>query len=134
MNGQKSDLKTVLFELIERVQNSVVLKRARDNMRFALLLSIDSGSQQCLIVRFASARGKDDLPRACVDNGGDFLARDFKLFFCLLTDGVKARRIAVPVPHTVRHCLDSRLAHFSCGGVVRVYLHNVNSLFSMILL
>ena len=51
--------------------------------------------------------------------------------FAFLTDGVQARRIAVPVPHAVRHCRYRRLAHFSCGGVVRVYLHIVSSLVLM---
>ena len=68
---------------------------------------------------------------AGVDDGGDFLARFLQLFLCLLTDRVQARRIAVPIPHTVRHRLDRRFAHFGRCGVVRVYLHDVNSLVSL---
>ena len=134
VNGQESDLKAVFFELVQRVQNRVVLKRARNDVRFTLLLSVESGGQERLIVRFTAAGGEDNLSRICVDNSGDFLTRDFKLFLCLLADGVQARRIAVPVSHTVRHCLNRRLAHFGGGGVVRVYLHNVSSFLSMILL
>ena len=75
VNGQKRDLKAVFFQFIQRVEDRVVLKRARYDMGFALFPAVQRGGEQRLIVRFASARGEDDLPLARVDDRGDLLAR-----------------------------------------------------------
>ena len=134
MHREQGDLKPILFQLVQGVQDRMVLKGGRDDMALTLLFSDHRGGQESLIVRLAAAGGKQNLSRVGVDQTGDGFPRLFQRLFGLLADGIQAGRIAVVMAHTLCHHLDRRLAHAGRGGIIGIDLQPDHSFHELRLL
>ena len=60
---QKGDLKALLFQFFQGMQNGMVFKRRGNNMLFASAHPQRSGGHNGLVIRLAASGGKRDLPR-----------------------------------------------------------------------
>ena len=125
---QQLDLKALFFELFQRVQHSMVLKRGGNDVLFALLRAEPRGGDDGLIVGLAAAGGEVNFARLTAETGCDGLARRLKRLRGLLADGMQARGIAVDVRQTRQHRVERDLAGLCRGGVVRIYKHGMTSL------
>ena len=90
MDIKERDIKSLFSELVKRVENSVVLKKGRDDVLTAFLLSEPCGADDSLIVSLASARGKGDLPRLTAEYFRNSFSRIGKSLVCTLSDRVQA--------------------------------------------
>ena len=121
---QKGDLKALLFQFFQGMQNGMVFKRRGNNMLFASAHPQRSGGHNGLVIRLAASGGKRDLPRIGMEAGRDPAPGIFQRFLGLLSKGVEAGRVAVIFFHIGQHSIDSRLAHFGGCSIVCVN-HNI---------
>ncbi len=77
-----------------------------------------------LVVRFASARGKIDLPRLTTENFGNLSAAIGQKRLCALSFPVQARRVSEKTFCRFAVCGERGRSHFRCRRVVGIYVHN----------
>ena len=95
MDVEQSDLKALLFKLLEGVQHRMVLKLGGYKVLFALDGAELRHGNDGLVIRLGAAGGEVDLSWLCADYVGNGLSRRFKSFLCLLGKAVQARGVAV---------------------------------------
>ena len=127
MHVQKRYFKAFLLQLRQRMQHRVVLEGGGDDMLLALLFADSGGGYDGLVVRFAAAGRKQDLPGAAVEDLCDALPCALQGFVRLLPNGMQTGRVAVDLTHVGDHGVDGRLAH-PCGRrIICVYVHVLSS-------
>ena len=89
-------------------------------MRFAAPFSELGGGEYRLIVGLAPARGENYLARLGSDGGGDIAPCVLNDLLRPLTDGVKARGVAVALADHIEHSLCGGVAHFRRRRVICV--------------
>ena len=120
---QQRYLKALLFKLLEGVQNCMMLKLGGDKVLLALKSAELCHGDDSLVIRLRAAGGEVYLLWLCADNVGNGLSGILKSFLCLLSEGIKTRRIAVQGGEVRHHCVKSGLAHARGCCVICVNKH-----------
>ena len=123
---QKLDLKAFFFELFQRMQHRVMLKRCGNDVFFAFFRAHQRRRADRLIVRLAAAGGKIDLLWVAVEQPRAGRARVLQRFVCFLTDGVEARRVAVDIFHCPGHGFNRGGAHFGRCRIISINCHLIH--------
>ena len=120
MNVQQGDFKPLLFQPVQRMQHRVMLKSGRKNMHFPAFPAQLRGGTDRLIIRFASAGGKQDFLWLRPDELRDGFPGFLQDFSGLLTQGIQAGGIAVVLADGGDHRLNSGFTHAGCRGVIGI--------------
>ena len=124
MDVQQRDLVAVFLQLLERMQHRVMLKFGRNDVLFSLFRAEQRCRADCLVVCLAAAGGEGDFSGLRADAGCNRGSRGLQAFFCLLADGVQARRVSEVLRHIRKHRFQRGAAHFGRRGIVCVNLHH----------
>ena len=125
---QQLHLKALFFQLLQRVQHRVVLKRGGNNVLLALPRPDAGGGDDGLVVRLAAAGGKCDLLKAAPETGGHPPPCVGQRLGGLLAHGVQAGGVAVVRLEIGKHGRHGLVAHPRGSGVVCIDLHRITPL------
>ena len=121
VHRQQGDLKSLLFQMLQRVEDGVVLEGGGDQVLFSLPGRRLGRHFQRPVVGFAAAGGEEDLLRAAAEA---FRHRGAGVVHRLaggLPETVQGRGVAVLLGQIRGHGLQHRGQEAGCRGVVRVY-------------
>ena len=118
---QQCHVIALLFQLLQGVQHSVVLKGGGDDVLLAPARAQGSGGQDGLVVRLAAAGGEDDLPRVAAQAACDASTCVLQRLPGLLPEGIQAGGVSIQLIQIGDHGLDGSLAHPGRCGIVCVY-------------
>ena len=106
MHVQIRNLNALLFKLLQRMQNGMMLKRSRNDVLLVLASTNFHRGKNRLVISLAAARCERDLVRTTAQARGNARASVFKRLFRGLAERIQAGRIAVNLVHVRQHGLN----------------------------
>ena len=124
MHVQQRHFEALFFQLRKRMQHRVMLKFGRNDVLFSFFRAEQRCRADCLVVCLAAAGGEGDFSGLRADARCDGGSCRLQALFCLLADGVQARRVSEMLRHIRKHRFQRGAAHFGRRGIVCVNLHH----------
>ena len=123
MNIEQRDLKALLLQPLQAVQDGMMLKGGGDDVLFSLARAERGRRQQGLIVRLAAAGRERDLPGVAAKVLCHRLTRSLQGLRSLLPQRIQARGVAIALAQEGQHGIHGGLTHPRGGSIVSINVH-----------
>ena len=120
MDIQQFNLIAFPLQLFQSMQDGMVFHGCGNDMPFSCLRTRSGGGKNCLIIRLAAARRKDDFFGRGVKAGRNAYPGIFQCLSSLLSGSVQAGGVVPNIFHRQKYGLDDCRGHFSGCRIIHI--------------